>query len=608
MCGIVGYVGARDINAVILAGLWKLEYRGYDSSGIATIYDGEIRIKRAIGKLKVLADVLDKEPLKGNIGIGHTRWATHGEPSEENAHPQLDCSDSIAVVHNGIIENYINLKEKLIAEHHIFRSFTDTEVIPHTIEKYYTDSLENAVIKAMNEIEGSYAFAVISTKEPNKIVCCKKNTPLVIGVGEKDNIVASDILAIVGLTRKIIYLEDNEICTLTKDSVKITDRNSNEIKRKTVYLNGKVLEADKGGFSHFMLKEIYEQPKVIHETIEKRLQSGELFKPFPLSIKDSELVKLSRILIQACGTSWHAGHVGKYIIESLCRIHTEVDISSEFRYRNPVTSGETLVIAISQSGETADTLAGIREAKLAFLKVLSIVNVAGSTIARESNDIINIDAGPEIGVASTKAYTGQLFALYLFALYFSRLKWITKDDDLALMLKEVREIPSKMQMILDRASQVEEIARKFHQSSNFIFLGRGINYPSALEGALKLKEVSYIHATGYPAGEMKHGPIALVDKNLPIVCIIPKSNIYEKMFSNIEEVKARGGQIIAVATEGDKKIKELTENIFYIPECSEILSPLLVALPLQLLAYYISTLRGLDVDKPRNLAKSVTVE
>lgn len=479
MCGIVGYIGPRDINAVVLAGLWKLEYRGYDSSGIATIYDGEIRLKKATGKLKVLAGLLDKEPLRGNLAIGHTRWATHGEPSEENAHPQLDCAGTIAVVHNGIIENYISLKEKLISEHHIFRSYTDSEVIPHIIEKYYTNlpdgktvSLEHAVAKAMNELEGSYAFAVISTKEPNKIVCCKKNTPLMIGVGEGDNVLASDMLAIVGLTRKIIHLEDNEICVLTKDNVTLFDKKGNELKREPIYIDGKFLEADKGGHPHFMLKEIHEQPMVIQEAITKKLKPGAKFQPFTLSIKDSELVKLSRILIQACGTSWHAGYVGKYVIENLCRIHTEVDISSEFRYRNPVTSGETLVVAISQSGETADTTAGIREAKLAFLKVLSIVNVHRSTIARESDEVIYINAGPEIGVASTKAYTGQLLTLYLFAMYFSKLKWIIKDEELNLMLKEVETIPAKMQSILDKKQKVEELAKKFYTAREQFFFAR----------------------------------------------------------------------------------------------------------------------------------------
>ncbi|MDI6840117.1 MAG: glutamine--fructose-6-phosphate transaminase (isomerizing) [bacterium] len=608
MCGIIGYVGPRDVDAVLLAGLWKLEYRGYDSAGVATIAGGELRTKKAIGKLKVLADILDREPLGGNIGIGHTRWATHGEPSPENAHPQIDCTNTIAVVHNGIIENYFSLKEKLVKERHIFRSFTDTEVIPHLIEKYYNGNLEDAVRRATEELEGSYAFAVISTKEPDKIVCCKKNTPLVIGVGKGENLLASDILAVLGLTRKIVQLEDYELCVVTKDKIRIFNRDKKAVIRKPLQVDGKVFEVDKGRFPHFMLKEIWEQPKIFEENIERRLKPNEKFHPFDLSITDSEFAKLSRIIIQACGTSWHAGYVGKYLIEKFCRVHTEIDISSEFRYRNPVISGETLVMAISQSGETADTIAGVREAKLAFLKVLSIVNVTGSTIARESDDVIYTDAGPEVGVASTKAYTAQLFALYLFTLYFSRLKWLMEEKELNQHLQELKLIPKKMQQILDKSDEILELAKEFYTARNFLFLGRGIDYPSALEGALKLKEISYIYATGYPAGEMKHGPIALIDEHLPVVCIIPKSSVYEKMYSNMEEVKARRGKIIAIATEGDKKVQEVADRVFYIPECIETLSPMLVALPLQLLAYHTAVLRGLDVDKPKNLAKSVTVE
>ncbi len=610
MCGIIGYVGPRATDTVLLAGLWKLEYRGYDSSGIAVVSDNEIRIKKAIGKLKVLADILDKEPLSGSVGIGHTRWATHGEPSPENAHPQVDCSNTIAVVHNGIIENYLSLKEKLIKKKHIFRSFTDSEVIPHLIEKYYTGDLVQAVRRAMDDIEGSYAFAVISTKEPDKIICCKKDVPLIIGIGKGENLISSDTLAVLGLTRKIILLEDYEIGVLTRDKVSIFDKDGKEVERKPSTVNGKALTADMGKFPHFMLKEIYEQPVVIQKNMERMIKHEEFFslKKFDLSISDGELAKITRVIIQACGTSWHAGYVGKYILEKFCRVHTEIDISSEFRYRNPVLSGETLVMAISQSGETADTIAGIRESKLAFLRVLSLVNVMGSTIARESDDVIYIHAGPEIGVASTKAYTSQLIALHLFSLYFSKLKWLIEEEELHSKLREIELIPEKMQQILDKSNEIVEIARKFHRARNFIFLGRGVNYPSALEGALKLKEISYIHATGYPAGEMKHGPIALIDEHLPVVCVSTKSSVYEKMLSNMQEVKARRGKIIAIATEGDKKIKELADEVFYIPECPESLSPILVALPLQLLAYHIAVLRGLDVDKPRNLAKSVTVE
>ncbi len=608
MCGIVGYVGTRATDTVLLSGLWKLEYRGYDSSGVAVISDGEIHMKKAVGKLKVLADILDKEPLSGSVGIGHTRWATHGEPSAENAHPQMDCSNTIAVVHNGIIENYLSLKEKLVKEKHLFRSFTDSEVIPHLIEKYYKGNLLKAVRLAMNDIEGSYAFAVISTKEPNKIICCKKDVPLIIGIGKNENLISSDTFAVLGLTRKIIFLEDYDICVVTNDKISIFDKDDKEVERKPSRVNGKMIEADKGEFPHFMLKEIYEQPKVAEKSIKRRINHNENFNPFDLAVSEGEFAKTSRVIIQACGTSWHAGYVGKYLLEKFCRVHTEIDISSEFRYRNPVLSGETLVMAISQSGETADTIAGIREAKLAFLKVLSIVNVMGSTVARESDDAIYIHAGPEIGVASTKAYTSQLIALNLFSLYFSKLKWLIKEDELTAKLKEIELIPKKMQQILDKSDEILEIAKRFHRARNFIFLGRGVNYPSALEGALKLKEISYIHATGYPAGEMKHGPIALIDEHLPVVCITPKSSVYAKMISNMEEVKARKGKIIAIATEGDKEVKNVADEVFYIPDCPESLSPILVALPLQLLAYHIAVLRGLDVDKPRNLAKSVTVE
>ena len=608
MCGIVGYVGTRATDTVLLSGLWKLEYRGYDSAGVAVISDGEIHTKKAVGTLKVLADILDKEPLSGSVGIGHTRWATHGEPSAENAHPQMDCFNTIAVVHNGIIENYISLKEKLVKEKHLFRSFTDSEVIPHLIEKYYEGNLLKAVRRTMNDIEGSYAFAVISTKEPDKIICCKKDVPLVIGIGKNENLISSDIFAVLGLTRKIIFLEDYEICVVTRDKVSLFDKDDKEIERKPNKVNGKTIEADKGEFPHFMLKEIYEQPKVAEKSIKLRIHHNENFNPFDLAVSEGEFAKTSRVIIQACGTSWHAGYVGKYVLEKFCRVHTEIDISSEFRYRNPVLSGETLVMAISQSGETADTIAGIREAKLAFLRVLSIVNVMGSTVARESDDVIYIHAGPEIGVASTKAYTSQLIALNLFSLYFSKLKWLIKEDELTAKLKEIELIPKKMQQILDKSDEILEIAKRFHRARNFIFLGRGVNYPSALEGALKLKEISYIHATGYPAGEMKHGPIALIDEHLPVVCISPKSSVYAKMISNMEEVKARKGKIIAIATEGDKEVKRIADEVFYIPDCPESLSPILVALPLQLLAYHIAVLRGLDVDKPRNLAKSVTVE
>ncbi len=608
MCGIIGYVGERDINAVLLSGLWKLEYRGYDSAGVAGIGDGELEVRKVVGRLNELNKILDTHPISGKVGIGHTRWATHGEPIIENAHPHIDCKNLIAVVHNGIIENFLKLKEKLIKRKHLFRSFTDTEVVAHLIEEYYKDNLEEAIRKVMEELEGEFAIAVICAKEPNKIVCFKKNAPLIIGKGEGENLVASDKLAILGLTRKMIILEDYEVGVITKERVWVKDKKGRKVKKSVIVEKTELIEIEKGEYPHFMAKEIHEQPIIIENILKKRVKKIKPYTPFNLTIPPEELAKLTRIIIQACGTSWHAGCVGKYLLETFCRIHTEVDISSEFRYRKPVMSGDTLVIAISQSGETADTIAGLREAKVNFMKVLSIVNVVGSTIARESDDVIYIDAGPEIGVASTKAYTAQLMILYLLSIYLSTLKWLVKEEELAKYFKELKTIPDKMRKILKQEDKIIKLAKKYYKFENFIFLGRGVNYPSALEGALKLKEISYIHTTGYPAGEMKHGPIALIDEKLPVVCINPKGSVYEKMLNNMEEVKTRKGKIIAIVTEGDERVKKFTNDIFYIPRSPEALSPILVALPLQLLAYHIAVLRGLDVDKPRNLAKSVTVE
>ena len=607
MCGIVGYVGDRDVSSVLLSGLWRLEYRGYDSAGIAVIDKGELFTRKVVGRLKKLADLLDKEPVGGNIGIGHTRWATHGEVSVENAHPIIDCNNEIAVVHNGIIENFLLLREELIAKGHIWRTTGDTEVIAHLIEEYYEGDLLKAVMKAAERLVGAYAICVISVKEPDKIVCARKDSPLIIGIGDGENIVASDIPALTGIAHKMIILENDEFAIVTKDSVKVYNKEGKEIQKKAIPIEKEEIEIDKGGYPTFMIKEIYEQPSVIRKNIELRLKNSDIV-PFDLKGIRQLLPRIQKIFIQACGTSWHAGYVGKYLIEKYCRIHTEIDISSEFRYREPVLDGSSIVMAISQSGETADTLAALREAKSKFMKVLSIVNVETSSIARESDAVIFIKAGPEIGVASTKAYTAQLFALITFALYLGKIKRKVNKETIKMLVDELRQIPDKMERILEKEDEIIEIAKKYYKSPNFIFLGRGVNYPSALEGALKLKEISYIHATGYAAGEMKHGPIALIDENMPVVCVNPKTSVYHKMLSNMEEVKARKGRIIAILTEGDKEASKLAEDVFYIPECHEDLSPMLVALPLQLLAYHIARMRGLDVDKPRNLAKSVTVE
>ena len=608
MCGIVGYIGDKDVSSVLMAGLWKLEYRGYDSSGIAVVDDGDLKVRKSFGKLMKLQELLQREPVGGTVGIGHTRWATHGEPSDQNAHPQTDCQGKIAVVHNGIIENYYVLKEDLMRKKHIFKSSTDTEVIAHIIEEEYNGDLKDAVLKAVRRLEGSFAIAVISEYEPDRIVAYRKGSPLIVGLGRGENLVASDIPAVLGHTRDVVILEDDEMAVLKRDGVEFYNREGERIDKKVERVQWKPEEMEKGKFPHFMLKEIYEQPEVIKRNISLRIVNNKIDLGEHFTFTPDELARVNRIIIQACGTSWHAGYIGKYLLEEIARVHTEVDISSEFRYRNPVVNGETIVIAISQSGETADTLAGIREAKAKFLKVLSIVNVMGSTIARESDSVIYINAGPEIGVASTKAFTAQVFNIYMFTLYLARLKWTIQKEEMLRRLSELDEIPSNIQKVLEKDDLIRDIAGLYKDKKHFIFLGRGINYPAALEGALKLKEISYIHATGYPAGELKHGPLALVDENTPVVAIATRSSVYEKMLNNLEEVKSRGGKIIAVSTEGDDRVKEIVDHVIEIPDTPEYLSPMTTVVPLQLLAYHIASLNGRDVDKPRNLAKSVTVE
>ena len=610
MCGIIGYIGERSAQPILLNGLKHLEYRGYDSSGMVIYLENKkaLSVRKLSGKVKDLEALLNKKPLFGFRGIAHTRWATHGEPNQINAHPHLDCKGKIALVHNGIIENYKELKEKLIKEGHRFLSQTDTEVIVHLIEKYYSDNLtlEEAVQKAVRQLKGSFAIGVISQSEPKKIVGARFQSPLIVGIGENENFLASDVPAILDYTKKVIFLEENEIVVLEKDKVKIMDFSGKEIKRQPQKIEWTKEEAEKQGFKHFMLKEIYEQPNILEEILKRRIKDGIFFEELKLDKED--FLKIKDIAIVACGTAYHAGLVGKYILEQLCGIPVNVEVSSEFRYRNLVIDENTLVIAISQSGETADTLASVRQAKLQGAKILSICNVLGSTLTRESDGLIYTQAGPEISVASTKAYTAQLIVLYLFSLYLAELKGRLTEAKIKEYLEKLKEIPQKQKYILSQIETIKEIAKSHAHFGSFLYLGRNINYPSALEGALKLKEISYIPAEGYPAGEMKHGPIALIDEYRAVVCIVPESKVYEKMISNIQEIKSRKGKIIAIATEGDQKIKELTKEVIYIPKIEELFSPLLVVLPLQLLAYYIAVKRKCEIDQPRNLAKSVTVE
>lgn len=608
MCGIVGYVGTRDIASVLLGGLWRLEYRGYDSSGIAVINNGELSIRKIPGKLSELEELIKREPVKGKAGIGHTRWATHGVPHEMNTHPFVDCNEEIALVVNGIVENYITLREALEAKGHIFRSLTDSEVIVHLIEENIDRGIFEAVRKAIAGLEGNYAFAAIHTREPDRIAGARHDAPLVCSCSGSEAGLASDFSGILAIFNEIIDMPNNSICDLVPGSCVIHDFSGKVIETKPRRISIRVKDLSKGDFPHFMLKEIFEQPRITSEIIKKRIHGDRIDLGRDLRLTDENIKKLSRIFIQACGTSWHAGMVGKYLIERFARISTDVDISSEFRYRDTVLDGDTIVMAISQSGETADTLAGLREAKAKFLKVLSLVNVPESSIYRESDNNLAIMAGPEIGVASTKAYTAEVLDLYMLSLYFGRVRGFVSQADLVAHLDAIRQLPEYLQSILDDAGNIKEIARAHFEARDFLFIGRGINYPTALEGALKLKEISYIHATGYAAGEMKHGPIALVDQRMPVVCINPVSSVYDKMHSNIQEVAARQGIIIGVLSKSDKKTRAVCRHVMPVPDCSEYLSPILTVVPLQLLAYYIATIKGLDVDRPRNLAKSVTVE
>jgi glucosamine--fructose-6-phosphate aminotransferase (isomerizing) len=624
MCGIVGYVGKKSVVPVIIDGLRRLEYRGYDSAGIAVGGNGNgLQVRRAEGKLRNLEEVIRLKPLEGTYGVGHTRWATHGRPTEENAHPHRDCTGKIVVVHNGIVENYLSLKKKLIDEGHKFTTETDTEIIAHLIEKHLAAPgnghrilLEDAVRKTVKELSGVFALAVISADEPNKIVAARNGPPAVIGLGDGEFFVASDVPAILHHTREIFFLADGDLAVVTSEGVQLTDFDGKPIQRKVQHVTWDPIQAEKGGFKHFMLKEIYEQPRAVRDTTLGRVsqETGRIFLS-EMEIGDAEFLAAKKINIAACGTSWHAGQAGKFMIESLARIPVEVDYASEWRYRDPIVSEDTITVVISQSGETADTIAAQREAKSKGSKTLAICNVVGSMITREAAGTIYTHAGPEIGVASTKAFTAQLTALHLFALYLAQVRGVMNAGQLRTAVDELTRIPGKLEHLLTRDQQVEDLAKRFQRAHDFLFLGRGIHYPIALEGALKLKEVSYIHAEGYPAGEMKHGPNALIDENLPVVIIATKDvnspgsmTRYEKTMSNLKEVKARSGVVIALATEGDEEIKEAADHVLFVPDAPEELSPILEIVPLQLLAYHIAVRRGCDVDQPRNLAKSVTVE
>jgi len=608
MCGIIGYIGTRGATPLLLEGLQRMEYRGYDSAGVAVMNGNGVETRKTAGKISNLERSLAASPVQGDTGIGHTRWATHGVPNERNAHPHVDCKGEIAVVHNGIIENSGTLKQGLEARGHEFASETDTEVIAHLIEEAFDGNLEDAVIEALWQIEGTYGIAVVSSRDRNKIVAARKGSPLLIGLGDGEYYVASDVSAILAHTREVVYLDDGDVAVLTRNGYTVLNQRAQQLERRVSKIDWDLDQIERGGFDHFMLKEIFEQPDTVENCMRGRLLPDQgTSKLGGLNMTDEELLKFDNILITACGTSWHSALIGEHMLENLARIPVEVEYASELRYRNPIVSDRTLCIVISQSGETADTLAAMREAKARGARTYGIVNVVGSTIARESDGGIYVHAGPEIGVASTKAFTSQIIALLLFALKLARLRTLSMVDGKGI-IEEMQALPAKIKNILDRADEIEKIAEEFKNSQNFLYLGRGYSFPTALEGALKLKEISYIHAEGYPAAEMKHGPIALIDEKMPVVFITPHDSVFDKVVSNVQEVKARGGRVIAITTRDEDALEGKLDYEFRIPETKDMLTPVLASVPLQLLAYYIAVKRGTNVDQPRNLAKSVTVE
>ena len=614
MCGIIGYIGTRQVLPILIDGLRRLEYRGYDSAGVAVVRDGTIALRRSAGKLSRLEEVIAGNPLDGEYGIGHTRWATHGRPTEENAHPHRDCTGRIVVVHNGIIENYLELKRQLQNDGHQFVTETDTEIVAHLVEREMkSDGLENAVRRALVQLRGLFALVLISADDPEKIVTVRNGPPIVVGLGDGEFFVASDIPAVLSHTRDVVFLGDQEMAVVTASGVEFTDYTGRAVSKKSTRVSWDPVMAEKAGYKHFMLKEIFEQPWAVKETVLGRasVETGRVFL-HEIEIPDRVLRDVERVVILACGTSWHAALVGKFLIESLARVPVDVDYGSEYRYRDPIVSKNTLALVITQSGETADTLAALREAKKKGARSIAICNVVGSMATRETEGTVYTHAGPEIGVASTKAFTSQLVALQLLAIYLGQIRGTLSPDAARPHLEALTHLPLLLEQTLKCEPLTEDIARRFYQRSDFLYLGRGINYPIALEGALKLKEISYIHAEGYPAGEMKHGPIALIDEQMPVVAIAPHDRVFEKMIGNVQEAKARGGSVIALTTDGPNGLQELLDPahdvLITVPNSDPLLTPVLMVVPLQLLAYHIAVRRGCDVDQPRNLAKSVTVE
>ncbi len=607
MCGIVGYIGKKEAAPILINGLSKLEYRGYDSAGIAVISNGETSVIKTKGRLSDLVSRFEGRIPKGNVGIGHTRWATHGAPSDENSHPHVSNSGDIAVVHNGIIENYLDLKKKLVEKGYKFKSETDTEVLAHLAQMYYNGDLVDTLIKVIGDIRGSFAIGMINKNNPNEIVAVRKDSPLIVGIGQNENFIASDIPAILEYTRDTYLLNDLEIVHLTCDKVEICDLNKKTIEKNIFKVEWDIASAEKGGYEHFMLKEINEQPKVVHDTIMPRVKDG-MIEFDTIHMTSEELKNISRIFIVACGSAYHAGMVGKHLIENFARIPVEVDIASEFRYKNPIIDDKSLVIIVSQSGETADTLAALRDSKKKGAKILGIVNVVGSSIAREADDVIYTWAGPEIAVASTKGYTTQLSAMYMIAIKFGVLSGNLALDEAKELVKELLTIPEKMDILMGKMDIIENMAELHHLERDIFYLGRGLDYMVAMEGSLKLKEISYIHSEAYAAGELKHGTIALIEEGTVVFALATQNELFEKMLSNIKEVKARGAIVIALAEEGNEKIGEVADEVLYLPKIDDRLAAILEIMPLQMFAYYCAVKKGCDVDKPRNLAKSVTVE